>query len=194
MSVPYIIEQGPNNTERVYDLYSRLLKDRIIFIRGPINFEMADAIVAQLLHLENESAEKDIFMYINSPGGFVDAMYAIFDTMAYITPEITTIAFGQAISAASFLLSAGAKGRRYSLPNTSIMIHELSTGTEGRYNDIKNHQRHLDLMYENMAKSYAVFTGQKLAKIKKDMERDYYMTAEEAVKYGLIDAVQYKRG
>jgi len=193
MSIPYIIEFGPNNSERAYDLYSRLLKDRIIFIRGGIDEGFSDAIVGQLLFLESDSPEKDIFMYINSPGGQLDEMYAIYDVMSYVRPNIVTVGYGKCMSAASFLLAAGTKGKRYVLPNTEIMIHELSSGTRGKYNEIKNYAKYLDAAYEKMAGDYAKFTGQKLAKIKKDMQRDFYMNAEEAKEYGLIDEIQYVR-
>lgn len=193
MSIPYIIEKGPGDQERAYDLYSRLLKDRIVFIKGQIGENYADAIVGQLLFLESDSPEKDICMYINSPGGYVSEMFAIYDAMTYIKPDIITIGYGQCCSAASFLLSAGTPGKRYALPNTNIMIHELSSGTGGKYHDIKNYTKHMDNLYEKMAKYYVEFTGQKLSRIQKDMERDYYMSAEEAKKYGLIDKIQYNR-
>ncbi len=193
MGIPFVIEKGPNNQERAYDLYSRLLKDRIIFVRDLIEPSMADALVGQLLFLESDSPAKDINMYINSPGGEIAAMYAIYDTMTYIQSDIVTIGFGECMSGASFLLAAGTKGKRYALPNTSIMIHELSSGVRGKYNDLKNRQKHLDKLHDKMAKHYVEFTGQKLSKIKKDMERDYYMSAEEAMDYGLIDEVQTTR-
>lgn len=194
MGIPYIIERGPNDRERAYDLYSRLLKDRIVFVRGAIEENMTDAIVGQLLFLESDSPVKDIYMYINSRGGGIDDMYAIYDTMTYIKPDIVTIGFGRCMSAGSFLLAAGTKGKRYALPNTNVMIHELSAGTQGKYNDIKAYQKHLDKMHDKMAKHYVEFTGQKLNKIKKDMERDYFMSAEEAMEYGLIDEIQVVRG
>jgi len=193
MSIPYIIEQGPNNRERAYDLYSRLLKDRIIFIKGGIDSGFADPIVGQMLFLESDSAEKDIYMYINSPGGILDEMYAIYDVMKYIKPDIVTVGYGKCMSAASFLLAAGTKGKRYALPNTDIMIHELSGGTGGKYHDMKNHIKHIDHQYEKMANDYVKFTGQTLNKIKKDMKIDYFMSAEEAKEYGLIDEIQYTR-
>lgn len=193
MGIPYIIEKGPNDQERAYDLYSRLLKDRIIFVKGTINNDMADAIVGQLLFLETDSSEKDIYMYINSPGGIIDAMYAIYDTMTYIKPDVVTMGYGQCASAGSFLLAAGAKGKRYTLPNVNIMIHELSTGAEGKYHDIKNYTKHIDRLYEKMAKHYSEFTGQDLDKVRKDMKRDYFMSAEEAKEYGLVDEIQYSR-
>ena len=193
MSVPYVIEKGPNNQERVYDLFSRLLKDRVVFVRGAIDESTADSVVAQLLFLESDSSTKDIHMYINSPGGSVDSMYAIFDTMNYIKPEVTTIGFGRCMSAASFLLAAGQKGKRYCLPNLNVMIHELSSGIDGKFKDMKNHHKYLESLYDKMAKHYVGFTGQKITKIKKDMELDYFMSAEEAKKYGLVDKIQYSR-
>jgi len=193
MGIPYIIEKGPNDQERAYDLYSRLLRDRIIFVKGPITHDMADAIVGQLLFLETDSPEKDVYMYINTPGGLLDAMYAIYDTMCYIKPDVVTVGYGQCASAGSFILAAGTKGKRYVLPNITIMIHELSTGTEGKYHDIKNYTEHMDKLYEKMAKHYSEFTGQDVEKIREDMKRDYFMTAEEAKEYGLIDEIQYTR-
>lgn len=193
MAIPYIIEKGPNDSERAYDLYSRLLKDRIVFIKGEIGDGFSDAVVGQLLFLESDSPDKDIYMYINSPGGHMTEMYAIYDVMKYVKPDIVTVGYGRCMSAGSFLLAAGAKGKRYALPNTSVMIHELSSGTGGKYNDIKNYTKHMDRIYEQMAKYYSEFTGQKLSKVKKDMERDYYMSAEEAKDYGLVDEIQYVR-
>lgn len=193
MTVPYVIEKGVDNQERVYDLYSRLLKDRIVFIRGPIDQNLADSVVAQLLFLESSDNEKDISMYINSPGGTISEMYSIYDTMNCIGPNITTVGLGTCASAGSFLLAAGTKGKRFALQNSQIMIHELSGGTSGKAGDIRNHCKHLEEMYEKMAKQYVKMTGQKLQKVKKDMERDFYLTAEEAIAYGLIDKIQTKR-
>ena len=193
MTIPYVVEKGPGDQERVYDLYSRLLKDRVIFIRGVIDQHTADSIVAQLLFLESSDNETDISMYINSPGGEISAMYAIFDTMNYIKPDVTTMGLGTCASAASFLLAAGAKGKRFALKNSQIMIHELSGGTQGKAGDIRNHYKHIEGLYEKMAKQYVKMTGQKIVKVKKDMERDFYMSSEEAVTYGLIDKVQSTR-
>ena len=193
MSVPYVIEKGPNDQERVYDLFSRLLKDRIIFIHGIFNAIMADTVVAQLLFLESDSSTKDIYMYINSPGGGVNSMYSIFDTMNYIKNDVVTIGTGTVASAASFILAAGTKGKRCALPNAEVMIHELSSGLDGKYNNMKNDFLHTEALYNKMAKHYVELTGQKLNKVKRDMERDFYMTAEEAKSYGLIDEIQYKR-
>lgn len=193
MSIPYIIEQGPNNQERAYDLYSRLLKDRIVFIKGGIGEGYADAVVGQLLFLESDSSNKDIYMYINSPGGLVSEMYGIYDAMQYIKPDIVTMGYAQVASAGSFLLAAGTKGKRYALPNTNIMIHELAGGQSGKFNDIKNRYKHMEQLYEKMAVHYSEFTGQDIDKVKEDMERDFYMSAEEAKEYGLIDEIQYAR-
>jgi ATP-dependent Clp protease protease subunit len=193
MNIPYIIEKGPNNQERAYDLYSRLLKDRIVFVRGAIGEGYADALVGQLLFLESDSSEKDIYMYINSPGGLIDEMYGIYDAMTYIKPDIVTMAYGKCMSAGSFLVAAGTKGKRFALPNTNIMIHELSSGTSGKYQDIKNYTEHLDKTYDKMARHYVEFTGQDIEKVKEDMKKDYFMSAEEAKEYGLIDEIQYSR-
>jgi len=192
MSTPYVIEKK-GDSEKAYDLYSRLLKDRIVFVTGGIEDGMANSIVGQLLFLEADSHEKDIYMYINSQGGLISAMYAIYDTMQYIRPEIVTVGFGQVMSAGSFLLAAGTKGRRYALPNTEVMIHELSSGAKGKATDLEIDLKHALRLKEKMAKHYVEMTGQPLKKIKKDMERDFYMSPEEAMEYGLIDDVQYRR-
>lgn len=186
--VPYVMED-----DKAYDPFSRMLKDRIIFVSGEFNSDMADSIVAQLLFLETEDSETDINMYINSPGGDMTAMYGIFDTMNYIKPDVVTIGYGMCASAGSFILAAGTKGKRFALPNTEIMIHELSTGMRGKANDILQEAKHIERVYERMAQYYVEFTGQKLDKVKKDMHRDFFMTSEEAQKYGLIDKVEYKR-
>lgn len=193
MGIPYVIEKGPKDQERSYDLWSRLLKDRIVFIKGEFCHEMADSIVAQLLFLESSDPEADINMYINSPGGDVNAMYAIFDAMCYIRPDISTIGYGHCMSAGSFILSAGTKGKRGVLPSTQIMIHELSTGNQGKFNDVKVSFEHSQKLYNQMAEHYVSFTGQKLSKIKRDMERDLYLNATEALNYGLIDKIYDKR-
>jgi ATP-dependent Clp protease protease subunit len=192
--VPYVIEEGKNGNEKVYDIYSRLLKDRIVFIRGVFNETMADAVTAQLLFLESQDSDKDIFLYINSPGGNIVSMYSIFDTMQYIKPDICTLAYGQASSAGSFILASGTPGKRFALPNADIMIHELSGGTGGKFHDMEISFNHSKRLYDKMAKHYVKFTGQKLAKVKEDMKRDFYMSAEEAKDYGLIDKIQQSRG
>jgi len=189
MSIPYVIE-NTRKGEVSYDLYSRLLKDRIIFVTGQFQEQMANSIVAQLLFLEANEKDKDIYMYINSSGGDITAMYAIYDTMTCIKPDIVTIGFGTVMSAGSFILAAGTKGKRFALPNTSILIHELSGGAGGKFNDISIRYKSLERLYNKMAEQYSDMTGQKVSKIKKDMERDYYMTADEAKAYGLIDDIQ----
>lgn len=191
--IPFVIEKNDKDGERAYDLYSRLLKDRIIFVTGDFHQDMADAIVAQLLFLEADDKEKDVSMYINSPGGLVTAMYAIYDTMMYIKPDIVTIGYGQCCSAGSFILAAGTKGKRFALPNTDVMIHELSSGTQGKMHDMRSRFAHTEKLYDKMAKDYVKMTGQRLNKIKKDMETDHWLTAEDAKAYGLIDHVEYKR-
>ncbi len=193
MGIPYVIEKGKNDQERSYDLWSRLLKDRIVFVKGEFCHDMADSVVAQLLFLESSDPESDIYMYVNSPGGDVTAMYAIFDAMSYIKPDISTIGYGHCMSAGSFILSSGTKGKRAALPNTQIMLHELSTGNQGKFNDVKVAFTHTQKLYDQMAEHYVSFTGQKLSKIKKDMERDHYLSAYEAVNYGLIDKIYDKR-
>jgi len=193
MSVPYVIEKEVGGQERVYDLFSRLLRDRIVFIRGVFNSEMADTVVAQLLFLESDSPTKDIYMYINSPGGEISSMFCILDTMKYIRNSIVTIGMGTVASAASLILAAGTKGKRYALPNTEIMIHQLSSGLSGKYKDMKNNFEHTKYLHNKLMKYYAEFTSQKLTRVKKDMELDYFMTPENAKKYGIIDEIQYNR-
>jgi ATP-dependent Clp protease protease subunit len=191
--IPIVIEQTPRG-ERAYDIYSRLLKDRIILLGTPIDDHIANLVVAQLLFLESEDPDKDIYMYINSPGGVVTAGLAIYDTMNYIKPDVVTICMGQAASMAAFLLSAGAKGKRYSLPNARIMIHQPLGGFQGQATDIEIHAREI-LRLKRMLNEYlAKHTGQPIEKIEADTERDYFMSAEEAKEYGLIDKVIYKRG
>lgn len=191
--LPYVIEEGEKGQEKVYDIYSRLLKDRVIFIKGEFNPVMADAVTAQLLFLESQDSEKDIYLYINSPGGMVTSMFSIFDTMNYIKPDICAIAYGDAASAASFILSAATKGKRFALPNSSIMIHEVSGGHQGKFHEMQNSFKQTERLYEKMAKYYVEFTGQKLKKIQEDMRIDYYMSAEEAKEYGLIDGIHTGR-
>lgn len=191
--VPIVIEQTPRG-ERAYDIYSRLLKDRIILLGTPIDDHVANLIIAQLLFLEAEDPEKDIYMYINSPGGVVTAGLAIYDTMNYIKPDVVTICLGQAASMGAFLLSAGAKGKRFSLPNSRIMIHQPLGGFQGQATDIEIHAREI-LRLKRMLNEYlAKHTGQPIEKVEADTERDYFMSAQEAVEYGLIDKVIEKRG
>lgn len=191
--LPFVIEKNDKDGERAYDLYSRMLKDRIVFVTGEFQQDMADAVVAQLLFLEADDAEKDIFMYVNSPGGDITAMYGIYDTMQYVTPDIVTIGYGQCCSAGSFILAAGTKGKRHALSNTAIMIHELSGGTQGKMHDMRSRFLHAEQLHDKMARHYVEMTGQRINKIKKDMEVDHWFTSDEAVKYGLIDKVEEKR-
>lgn len=192
MSVPYVIE-GKGNGERTYDLYSRLLKDRIIFVKGEFDDRMADSVVAQLLFLESVDPDKDIYMYINSPGGNVTSMLAIYDVMSYIRPDVVTVGMGQCCSAGSFILAAGAKGKRFALPNTRIMLHEVSGGMGGKINDMKVAYEETTRLYNIMAEQYSIFTGKPTEVIKKDLERDFFMSALEAKEYGVIDDIHFKR-
>ncbi|MGL5122863.1 MAG: ATP-dependent Clp endopeptidase proteolytic subunit ClpP [Fusobacteriaceae bacterium] len=185
---PTVIE-NTGKGERVYDVYSRLLKDRIIFLGTEINDQVANAVVAQLLFLEAENPEKDITMYINSPGGVISSGMAIFDTMNYIKPDIQTVCIGQAASMGAFLLSAGAKGKRYALENSRIMIHQPLGGARGQATDIEIQAREILRLKNSLAEIMAKNTGQTIKKIHKDTERDNFMSAEEAVAYGLIDKV-----
>jgi ATP-dependent Clp protease, protease subunit len=190
--VPMVIEQSGRG-ERSYDIYSRLLKERVIFLVGPVNDYVANLVVAQLLFLESENPDKDISFYINSPGGSVSAGMAIFDTMNFIKPEVSTLCTGMAASMGSFLLMAGAKGKRFSLPNSKVMIHQPSGGSQGQATEIEIAAREILKTRAQLNKIYSERTGQTLAKIEADMERDFYMTADEAKEYGLIDAVISKR-
>jgi len=192
-SIPYVIEHDEKGKERSYDLFSRLLKDRIIFITGIFNSQMANVIVAQLLFMEMLDATEDIYMYINSPGGEVTSMYAVYDCMNYIKNDIVTLGFGNVASAASFILAAGTKGKRYILPNCEVMIHELSGGSQGKATDMEIDLRHSLKLREKMTNHYVELTGQPIEKVKHDMERDYWLDAEEAVEYGLADKIQKKR-
>lgn len=191
MVIPYVIEQTSRG-ERSYDIYSRLLKDRIIMLSGEIEDRMASAIVAQLLFLEAEDPDKDIYLYINSPGGVVTSGFSIYDTMNYIKPDVSTICIGQAASMGAFLLSCGAKGKRYALPNSRIMIHQPLGGTQGQATDMEITVKEILRIKENLNKILAANTGQKLAKIEKDTDRDFFMSASEAAEYGLIDKVLEK--
>ena len=186
--VPIVIEQT-NRGERSYDIYSRLLKDRIVFLSGEIDDLTANLIVAQLIFLEAEDPDKDIQMYINSPGGSVTAGMAIYDTMQYIKCDVTTICVGMAASMGAFLLTAGAKGKRKALPNSEIMIHQPLGGAKGQATDIEIQARHILKIKEKMNSIIAERTGQDLEKVKQDTERDFYMSAEEAKEYGIIDQI-----
>jgi len=190
--VPMVIETSGRG-ERAYDIYSRLLKERIIFLVGPVEDYMANLVVAQMLFLESENPEKDIFLYINSPGGSVSAGLAIFDTMNFIKPDVSTLCTGMAASMGAFLLAAGAKGKRIALPNASVMIHQPSGGARGTAADIEISAREILKTREQLNKILAERTGQSLEKIAKDMERDYWMSAEETMAYGLVDQVIAKR-
>lgn len=186
--VPIVVEQS-NRGERAYDIYSRLLKDRIVFIGGPIDDSVANVVIAQMLFLESEDPEKDIYVYINSPGGVVTAGLAIYDTMQYIKCDVATICLGLAASAAALLLTAGAKGKRSALPHSKIMIHQPLGGAQGQATDIEIHAREILRTREVINQLLAFHTGQPIEKIRQDTERDYYMTSESAKEYGLIDSV-----
>ena len=191
--VPMVIEQSGRG-ERAYDIYSRLLRERVIFLVGPVNDATANLVVAQLLFLESENPDKDISFYINSPGGSVSAGMSIFDTMNFIKPDVSTLCMGMAAAMGAFLLSAGTKGKRFALPNSKIMIHQPLGGAQGQATDIEIHAREILKTREQLNKILAERSGQPLEKIQNDTERDYYMTAEEAANYGLIDKVLEKRG
>jgi len=190
--VPYVIEKTGRG-ERSYDIYSRLLKDRIIMLSGEVNDQVASTIVAQMLFLEAEDPEKDIYFYINSPGGVVTSGMAMFDTMNYIRPDVATICIGQAASMGSFLLSAGAKGKRFALPHARIMIHQPLGGAQGQASDIAIQAKEILRMKAELNAILAKNTGQKIETIEEDTDRDNFMSAEEAVKYGLIDEVLTKK-
>jgi len=186
--VPTVIESD-GRVERAYDIYSRLLKDRIIFLGSDVNQHTANLIVAQLLFLQAEDAKKDIFLYINSPGGSVYDAMAIYDTMQYVTNEVQTVGIGMQASAAAFLLSSGAKGKRFLLPESTVMVHQPSSGTRGKVTDMEIDLKESLRVKQRLNEIMAANTGQKVEKIKDDMERDYWMTASEALKYGLVDKV-----
>src|SRR3989338_5309006 len=188
MLIPTVIEKSPFG-ERAYDIYSRLLNDRIIMMAGPIVDDVANVIIAQLLFLENQDPKKDIQLYINSPGGSVTAAMAIYDTMNHIKADVSTICVGIAASAAVILLSSGTRGKRYILPNAEVMIHQVMGGTEGQASEIEIHAKHILKTKENLNKILAKNTGKTPAEIEKDSDRDKYMSADEAKKYGLVDEV-----
>jgi len=191
--VPIVIEQTGRG-ERAYDIYSRLLKDRIVMLGTPIDDHVANLIVAQLLFLEAEDPEKDIYLYINSPGGVVTAGLAIYDTMQYIKPDVVTICMGQAASMGAVLLAAGAKGKRFALPHARIMIHQPLGGFQGQATDIEIHAREILRLKRMLNEILSKHTGQPVEKVEQDTERDYFMGAEEAKEYGLIDKVLERRG
>jgi ATP-dependent Clp protease protease subunit len=190
--VPMVVEQSGRG-ERAYDIYSRLLKERVVFLVGPVNDQMANLIVAQLLFLESENPDKDISLYINSPGGSVSAGLAIFDTMNFIKPDVSTLCTGLAASMGAFLLAAGAKGKRFSLPNSRVMIHQPSGGSQGMASDIEIQAKEILYLRERLARIMAENTGQSVEQIHKDTDRDRFMSSEEAVEYGLIDKVLTNR-
>jgi len=190
--VPMVIETSGRG-ERAYDIYSRLLRERIVFLVGPVNDHSANLVVAQLLFLESENPDKDISLYINSPGGSVSAGMSVFDTMNFIKPHVSTLCIGLAASMGAFLLSAGEKGKRFSLPNSKIMIHQPLGGAQGQATDIEIHAREILKTREQLNKILADRTGQPLSKIETDTERDYFMSADESKNYGLIDQVLLNR-
>ena len=190
--VPMVIEQSGRG-ERAYDIYSRLLKERVVFLVGPVNDQSANLVVAQLLFLESENPDKDISFYINSPGGSVSAGMSIFDTMQFIKPQVSTLCMGMAASMGAFLLAAGAKGKRFALPNSRIMIHQPSGGAQGQATDIEIQAREILRLRESLNQILAERTGQPIEKIRADSERDYFMSSEDAKTYGLIDQVLASR-
>ncbi len=191
--VPMVIEKSPSG-ERAFDIYSRLLKDRIIFISGPIEDHMANLVIAQLLFLASEDPKKDVQLYINSPGGSVTATLAMLDTMNYVKPDVATVCVGLAASGAAILLAGGAKGKRFTLPNAEVMIHQPWGGVQGQATDIEITAKHIVATRDRLNRILAKATGQTLSKIETDVERDYFMNAEEAKKYGIIDDIFNKNG
>jgi len=190
--VPMVVEQTARG-ERAYDIYSRLLKERVVFLVGPIDDYLANVVVAQLLFLEAENPEKDISLYINSPGGVVTAGLAIYDTLRFIKPDVSTICVGQACSMGAFLLAAGAKGKRYALPNSRVMIHQPSGGAQGQASDIAIQAKEILYLREKLNREMAANTGKPLEQIERDVERDFFMAAEDAKSYGIVDAVLERR-
>ena len=190
--IPMVVEQS-NRGERAYDIYSRLLKERIIFVTGPVEDYMASIIIAQLLFLEAENPKKEVSMYINSPGGVVSSGLAIYDTMQYIKPDVSTLCIGQAASMGSLLLSAGTPGKRFSLPNARIMVHQPSGGFQGQASDIERHAQEILSLRSRLNDIYVKHTGQNLKTIEKALDRDTFMTSDDAMKFGLIDKVVENR-
>ncbi|GAW97640.1 ATP-dependent Clp protease proteolytic subunit [Colwellia marinimaniae] len=190
--VPMVVEQTPKG-ERSYDIYSRLLKERVIFLCGPVEDHMANLIIAQLLYLESESPDKDIFLYINSPGGSVTAGLAIYDTMKFIKSNVSTVCIGQAASMGAFLLSGGEKGKRYCLPNARVMIHQPLGGFQGQASDIEIHAKEILYIKDKLNRLMAEHTGQTLEQVSKDTDRDNFLSAEDAVEYGLVDSILEQR-
>jgi ATP-dependent Clp protease protease subunit len=191
--VPIVIEKTPRG-ERAYDIFSRLLKERIIILGSTIDDEVASSITSQLLFLESENPDKDIYMYINSPGGVITSGFAIYDTMQYIKPQVSTICIGQAASMATIFLAAGKKGKRYSLPHSRIMIHQPAGGVQGKATEIEVHAREILKLRKDLNKILAFHTGKRISTIERDTEKDYFMSAEEALEYGIIDEILIKRG
>jgi ATP-dependent Clp protease, protease subunit len=191
--IPMVVEQSGRG-ERAYDIYSRLLKERVVFLVGPVEEMSANLIVAQLLFLESEDPEKDIYMYINSPGGIVSAGLAIYDTMQFIKPDVSTLCIGQAASMGALLLCAGAKGKRFCLPNSRVLIHQPMGGFEGQASDIEIHAKEILYLRERLNEIMATHTGQEIKTIERDTDRDNFLGADEAVKYGLVDKVLVSRG
>ncbi|MEI6319095.1 MAG: ATP-dependent Clp endopeptidase proteolytic subunit ClpP [Pseudomonadota bacterium] len=190
--VPMVIEQSGRG-ERAYDIYSRLLKERVIFLVGPVNEQTANLVVAQLLFLESENPDKDISFYINSPGGMVSAGLAIYDTMQFIKPDVSTLCIGQAASMGAFLLAAGAKGKRYCLPNSRVMIHQPSGGFQGQASDIEIHAKEILYLKQRLNELLSKHTGQPVDTILRDSDRDNFLSAEDAMKYGVVDQVLMTR-
>lgn len=193
MLIPMVVDQTANG-ERSYDIYSRLLEDRIIFLSGEINDQVANSVVAQLIYLEGKNPDKDIFLYINSPGGSVSAGLAIYDTMNYIKCDVSTTCVGLAASMGAFLLSSGAKGKRFALPNAEIMIHQPLGGAQGQASDIEIQAKQIQKIKAKINKIISENTGKAIEQVEKDTDRDHYMSADEALEYGLIDKVYVKRG
>lgn len=191
--VPIVIEQSGRG-ERAYDIYSRLLKERVVFLVGPVNDVTANLVVAQLLFLESENPDKDIYLYINSPGGSVTAGMGIYDTMQFIKPDVSTLCIGQAASMGAFLLAAGAKGKRFALPNSRMMIHQPMGGFQGQAADIEIHAKEILYLRSRLNSLLSQHTGQPIEVIERDTDRDFFMSAEAAVEYGLVDKVLAKRG
>jgi ATP-dependent Clp protease protease subunit len=193
MLIPTVIEKSQYG-ERAYDIYSRLLKDRIIFLGGPINDQVANAIIAQFLFLEHEDQKKEIKLYLNTPGGSVTAGMAVYDTMQYVKPDVSTICVGMAASMGAVLLGAGKKGRRFALPNSEILLHQVMGGVEGQATEVEITARQILKIKDRLNQVLAKHTGQTVQKIEKDTDRDFYMTPDEALKYGLIDEIVKKSG
>lgn len=188
MLIPIVIEKSGTG-ERAYDIYSRLLKERIIFVTGPINDAVANTVIAQLIYLENEDPKKDIYLYINSPGGIVTSALAIYDTMQFVKNDVSTICVGMAASGAALILAGGEKGKRYSLPNAEILLHQVMGGAEGQAIEVEIAARHIIKIKNRINQIIAKHTGQSLKKIEKDTDRDFYMTPDEAKSYGVIDKI-----